>query len=373
MSSLQRHWFQFTSNTLILLDDPARESFWNKGQALIPFVKGQSYVGFATRSVASLHINYLRTTSTSGSPTTALARGSDGSSGSSISKPVDSAPGRFISPPSSISSSNTESPDIIEAYKNLVSATSTFRSMVPCVNDKNWVACVGFSIAVTVFQFDTARRAAPHDFKTIVVDTLRALRNAATIHTQISPQIRSRIAGQTDALESRQKRADIMVQAVTGSPLDEALDSIGGLIRSIMLRQAQAHGYEDNNIDPQWFTGLEGPSPARLSEDLGSILQAAVALEKWIMKIVGRPRRWQDIMFWPSSVSDHFFSLIVARDSAALAVIVHWFAIVDRAPRRWYLDGWALRAAAVVMIHIGPEWEDLLVWPRRHFGFEREI
>lgn len=368
MSSLHGHWFQFTSETMTLIDDPAKESFWNKGQALIPFVKGQSYIGFATCSVASLHLHYLRTTSQYS--TSALAHYSNGSSHAPRLKSFDPATGITTSETPNVSSSDTNTPELIEAYKNLVSAISSFRRMVPSVNAKNWIACVGFSITVTVFQLDTARRAQPDDFKTIVLDTLRALRNASTMSAQTSPYLRRPIAGQTDALVSRQRQAEYMAEIVSGPPVDEALGSIGGLIRSIMLRRAQTHGFEANDIDPQWSTGLVGPSPADSSENLGSILQAAVVLEQWTMRIAGRPRRWQDVTSWPSCVSDHFLSLIAARDSAALAVIVHWFAIVDRAPRRWYLDGWALRAAAVVINDVGPEWEDLVEWPRRYFGFQ---
>lgn len=370
MSSLQWHWFRSTSETITLLDDPAKESFWNKGQALIPLVKGQSYVGFATRSVASLHLHYLRTTSTSNSSTATPAERSNSPSHTSMPKPGDPVSSTGSSEKSSATSSNN-TPDLIEAYRNLVSATSTFRTMVPSVDDKNWIACVGFSITVTVFQFDTARRAQPDDFRTIVLDTLRALRNASTLRAQIIPHLRRPIVDQTEALISRQRQAENVDRIVSGPPVDEAMSSMRELIRSLMLRQAQVYGFEASRINPQWSTSIEGPSPARLSEDLSSALNAAVELEQWTTRIAGKPRRWQDVMSWPSRFSDRFFSLVAARDSAALAVIVHWFTIIDRAPRRWYMDGWALRAAAVIINDIEPEWEEFVAWPRRYFGLDR--
>jgi hypothetical protein len=36
---------------------------------------------------------------------------------------------------------------------------------------------------------------------------------------------------------------------------------------------------------------------------------------------------------------------------------------MSNAPRRWFWDGWAERAADSAMESLSPEWDDVLKWP----------
>lgn len=61
---------------------------------------------------------------------------------------------------------------------------------------------------------------------------------------------------------------------------------------------------------------------------------------------------------------DEFSELLNERHPVSLLIYIHWCAIMHRAPNRWFLNGWARRAATAAALHLGPQWDEFLEWPR---------
>lgn len=299
---------------------------------MTPFASDASYTASAARCVAALHVNYLRTSS-------------QGSSSSPIIK--------------------TE--ELVDAYQNLGSALASFRTQVKAVDQSNLVACVAFAMSILIFNLDNARRAPPEDFKSIVVEAIKALRSTSTIRSSFMSLTQESILVQMGDLESEQRELEIAVQITAGEPkriFEQSLDKIDDLIQRLERETAQQIGVRVQKTDDYRRLVLGS------GRDLDSRLLAAVALRTWAIHIGLRPRQWSDVLFWPWCTTIDFISLLDARDSAALVVTVYWFAFISRSVKRWYLDGWARRAAAVAIKQVGPGWDEILLWPKMQMGLD---
>jgi len=95
-----------------------------------------------------------------------------------------------------------------------------------------------------------------------------------------------------------------------------------------------------------------------------SCSQAAAFLRLWLFKFSTRPIGWLHIGSWPFLVPPDYLIALSERRPAALAIFVYWCAAMSNAPRRWFLDGWAERAADSAIEFLGAEWDDVLKWPR---------
>jgi hypothetical protein len=116
----------------------------------------------------------------------------------------------------------------------------------------------------------------------------------------------------------------------------------------------------------QALTGLDMIDRVLNSPDQAheSCSQAVPFLRLWLLKFSTRPRGWPHISSWPFLVPPDYLMALRQRRPAALAIFVYWCAAMSNAPRRWFLDGWAERAADSAMESLGPEWDDVLEWPR---------
>lgn len=92
--------------------------------------------------------------------------------------------------------------------------------------------------------------------------------------------------------------------------------------------------------------------------------QAVVFLRPWFFKFSTRPRSWSHIVSCTFPVPPDYLTALRQRGPTALAIFVYWCAAVSNAPRCLFSDGWAQRAADSAMDSLGPEWDDVLEWPR---------
>lgn len=88
------------------------------------------------------------------------------------------------------------------------------------------------------------------------------------------------------------------------------------------------------------------------------------SLRDWLDLTSGHPRTWHHFIWWPSTIGSEYMSLLARREPMALVIFVYWSAIMQNAPKRWFLDGWAARVAAPIFESLGPESNDILAWPR---------
>lgn len=330
------YFFSSTARTIMLVDDQAASSFWMGD--LAPYMSGQYYVRYAAMSLTALHIHHLRNPSGPSSP-----------------GPVPSTPPRDSA--------------LVEAYRNQISATATFRSTVSGVTGSNLLPCLVFSISVIVFHLDSARRSAGLDFQRLLVEPFGALRSAAAIWVQMLPVMVGGIMdGALPAFIMSQVRS---VQALNekaggggGGPgrpddpwLDEALASFEHLRQRI------------GRAPQQQQRGRPGArrAAARARDVCG---EAGEALLQLYLHSGGAPKTWVHIIWWPAFMPEGVYALVAGREPRALLLVVYWCVVMARAARRWYWDGWAGRAAAAALAHVGPEWEDVLAWPRRELGLQ---
>lgn len=354
-------------------------------------IKQQPYIESVARCVASLHINALRSASNPSAWTRNLA--------SSPSSNGGSGRGR-LTYAGAIISHSSEAPEVFEAYKQLAIALSAFRAEVTKLDCSNWVNCGTFAIGVLVFRLDHARRAPAGDLQAIVIDPLHALRTTTAMADQIlaflplahrdklggtgsvvQRPVRPRIVEGPAQLKETLGRMDVLLRRVEGEVGQEAvLPSFQHAVPPALVRQSTAatgsSGNDNNNNNrisgscssssiPSHGGGgghqnkeQQPPSDARL--------RAAAALRAWTEHVAGRPRAWIHLisaMSWSSHISEDFISLVLEEEPTALMITLYWLVIVNRTAKRWYLEGWAKKAAMTILEKIGPGWEDMVAWP----------
>lgn len=232
--------------------------------------------------------------------------------------------------------SSVPTPELyIAALTHHTEASRLFRRSVKRINEQNWVAAMGFAISVVIFHLNVAQKHGPDS----ILETVFVLRNSALISQMLAPWYN----------------------------------------RSRIRMLVESHMYDHDSST--WLaeighalTILETPKIA--GESTGTAvsinLDAIHALRQWIDQMDGYPRAWTHFLWWPANVSMEYLKLLASGDSGALMVFIHWCAIMARAPKRWFLDGWASRVAASAFQCLGPGWHDdaRLVWPREVLGFD---
>ncbi|KAI0382359.1 hypothetical protein F5Y04DRAFT_53588 [Hypomontagnella monticulosa] len=212
-----------------------------------------------------------------------------------------------------------------DAHQHHIEASILFRNSQMNVNEGNWIAILMFGIGVIVFQFATALRTSDgvHDY----MELLRVLRNSSGLAKQLGPYLEV-------------------------SPLTK-------------LGQAQPKAHLD---DFTWnaicyldsLNHPEGTSP----ETKQACLQSVTALKEWVVDIDGHPSNWRHFIDWPAAVSEQYLSALSEKHPIAVIIFVYWCSIMNRSPKRWYMVGWASRAASAAMRNLGEEWSRALEFPR---------
>lgn len=293
-------------------------------------------------------------------------------------------------------SHSSEAPEVFEAYRQLALALSSFRAQVKKLDETNWLNCGTFAVAVLVFRLDHARRAPPGDFVAVVVDVLRALCTTTAMGDQMVAFLPVSHLADIGELEAVQRRRREQARIAEGALLEETLARMDVLLRRVELEVGQeavlpsfhyraptTQGTDSSNDEVlENYNSGSGSSNSHGSASssgggntgrapVNSRLRAAAALRAWTEHICGRPRSWLHLISatsWTAHTSEGFISLVHEEDPVALVITLYWLVIMNRMNSRWFVDGWAVKAATVVLERIGPGWEDMIAWPIAEMG-----
>ncbi|CAM1507713.1 Fc.00g045610.m01.CDS01 [Cosmosporella sp. VM-42] len=245
--------------------------------------------------------------------------------------PLNLEPGSSDSEPSSL---------LALAYSNQISASSSFRYSISTVDADNWFPVMAFVVATLVFRLETCRRATT--FCGLVTDSLAAFRTAAIAGEEIKPFFQGSVFFRSFLMRQTQKSATVLdPELVLAIAFLKALNDGRELIATVEL------------------------------EDQILCAQAIEALQRWVLFVSGKPRTWLHYVWWPADVPHRFIEMINEKRPGPLLVFVHWCVIMNQETQRWFLDGWARKAAAVVAVEMGSGWWDPgLEWPSCKLGLQ---
>jgi hypothetical protein len=217
------------------------------------------------------------------------------------------------------------------AHEAQLVASRLFRDSVKSITDHNWLAILAFGISVLIFHFDTSQRAPATD----ILEILFVLRSAAFLGTTLGPRLEgSRLHAVLQLLEKRDGDHD------WDEGPEEALDHLAATNKMWQDTTASYEGCRD----------------------------AIAMLQSWLRLVRCRPCTWLHLVWWPGAVSEDYLSLLAKQHPVALVIFVHWCAVMSRAPKRWFMDGWAKRMAESALACLGPEWDDATAWVRKEFA-----
>ncbi|KAJ8120275.1 hypothetical protein ONZ43_g2974 [Nemania bipapillata] len=201
---------------------------------------------------------------------------------------------------------------------------------------------MAFTIAVLVFSLYNCQQSTT--FSGVVTGTLTALRGAGVMGNELKPFF----------LGSGAFREYLMSRAQRSAP--KVIDP------AILL--ALAHLRTIN--EERKVTGS-----SEITEQ-SACAQAIDSLQRWVVLVSGKPRTWAHYVWWPADVPTKFIDLVNEKNPVALLVFVYWCAVLDRADRKWFWNGWASKAGGVAMAEMGPGWWDQgLEWPLQELGLCR--
>ncbi|KAI1370363.1 hypothetical protein F4677DRAFT_457902 [Hypoxylon crocopeplum] len=214
------------------------------------------------------------------------------------------------------------------AYQHHIEASKSFRNSQAEVNETNWIAVLMFGIGVIIFQFATVMKTfnGADDY----LQLLHVLRNSFDLAAELGPFLQTSL-----------------IMQLTGA----------------YLRRLELHLDEDTWNAVLYLDSLDYPEDTT-DETRCACLQSITALKEWVIKVDGHPGNWRDFIDWPAAISEQYLSALSHRHPVALVVFVYWCAIMHRSPKRWYMVGWANRAAIVAMGYLGEEWNHVLEFPR---------
>ncbi|KAI1085168.1 hypothetical protein F5B20DRAFT_132231 [Whalleya microplaca] len=213
------------------------------------------------------------------------------------------------------------------AYEHHIAASVLFRNSQAEVNEANWIATLMFGVGVIIFQFATALKTS--DGANEYLEMLQVLRSSFSVSKQLGPFIHSSPLMRFTGPYLSQRNAHLDAATWNAVCSLESLDYPGGTT----------------------------------DETRYACLHSTAALKEWVIDVDGHPENWRHFIHWPAAVSEQYLSALSRRHPVALVIFVYWCAIMCRSPKRWYMDGWANRAADAAVKHLRPEWNYVLVWP----------
>jgi hypothetical protein len=237
-------------------------------------------------------------------------------------------------------------PDAHEvASKQYIAASNAFRSRAPQVTQDNWIAVLIFGITVLVYN--------------IVVNT----------SPPAVPTITTSMIITEDERNMYEKFYDVFCLFRTTGGLGHEIGHFlkkSPLMSFIGQRETLRPGRCGLSAeDHQALDRLaSGEHTNGLPEDIGiQCSDATRTLIMWASFVDGQPSRWMHFLWWPNAISPEFVKLLHQKSAPALLVFVYWCAIMHRGPQRWFLKGWACKAAYSAVVHLNGCYEDLLRWP----------
>jgi hypothetical protein len=94
------------------------------------------------------------------------------------------------------------------------------------------------------------------------------------------------------------------------------------------------------------------------------VLTGAVqALVEWALICDAAPRTWKHYVVFLGLVSSEFLKLMKGEDDLALLILIYWCAIMRLRARRWFLEQWLSRTAAMAQAKLTEDWSHALEWP----------
>lgn len=213
-----------------------------------------------------------------------------------------------------------------------------FRKDVRVLTEDNWLASMLFGIALMAFHFQSTEALQPQSAHYDPLTTVSILRHSAPLARAVEPWL---LNSPIFRMIRRDKTAL--------SCLDEQY--VTAILNLYTLLDVEA---------------FESPT-----ETLLACRDAVRALHRWLFVTSGQPQTWRDFIEWPAAVSDEFL-LLLRQDKhpVAIAVFLHWCAIMQNAPKTWFLDGWAASTASRVFGWLDESWRDdlSLVWVREELA-----
>lgn len=218
----------------------------------------------------------------------------------------------------------------VAACAHHLEASRLFRREISDVSERNWLATLVFAVGVGIFHFGISKS----EPSTSIMETMFFLRHASLLVSDITPWF------QASSLRS-------IIQGKLGSTVF-ALDVDTSLA----------------------FKGLADHNACHAADETTKkIYNAAISsLQDWLVLTCGHPRSWIHLIWWPSNLESDYMALLARRERMALVIFTYWCAVMRKAPRRWFLDGWAVRVATPIIETLGHDLDDVLEWPRRALG-----
>ncbi|KAK6220572.1 hypothetical protein LQW54_002017 [Pestalotiopsis sp. IQ-011] len=217
----------------------------------------------------------------------------------------------------------------MHAYRYNLSASDLFRKSKDLVITKeNWFAVLSFGVTVVIFHLAAAQvnKEDNHDF----LEIFRIFRQTSNVAQATVPFFHmSHLKVYVDI----QKR-------LSQTALDGEIWSAVNALDDIPF-------VEDA---PKWA--------------IEACRDAIANLKDWVRETNGLPRSWTHFFRWPGTVSNDYVKVLANRDDAALLIFVYWCTIMNRSPKRWFMEDWACRDSQAAIASMRSKSTHLLDWPR---------
>ncbi|VUC31065.1 unnamed protein product [Clonostachys rosea] len=220
----------------------------------------------------------------------------------------------------------------IYAHQKQLVASGNFRDSVQNITDENWIAILAFSVSILVCHFDRSGRSYVELEQDPVMESIFLLRNSANLGRQLHPWLLH------SGLISRVQQG----LASNVPARDELAETAIADLRNINKR---------SSIDDTMTDGICSDSIDKL--------------ESWLHLTAGQPRTWLHFIWWPGELSDEYIQLLSDKNPKAVIIFLHWCAIMAKAPKRWFVEGWAQRIAECALHDLDQHWSGEVSWARR--------
>jgi hypothetical protein len=219
-------------------------------------------------------------------------------------------------------------------------ASELFRTSVFNIDKSNWQPILIFLIASVIFNLDI----------TFLDQTMNSANNA------INPA------------------SILLIMRYPGSVSKQLISQLvsGSLATTLLHRQNRLQILVDEEVICAIKSlALFGRAELHSSLDAEEYNDAIKSLELWAESVSCQPQSWHGLVGWPVTISDRYIQLLQSGDEFAAVVFIHWCAVMNRAPSRYYLVKTIKNLAAVTITRLNPRWNILLQWPRKELQLIR--
>jgi hypothetical protein len=217
----------------------------------------------------------------------------------------------------------------MHAYRYNLAASDLFRRSNDLIVTKdNWFAVLSFGVTVIIFHLAAAQVDTDEDRD--FLDVFRIFRQTSRVAQATVPFFRM----------SHLKQYVDYSKSLARPTLDT---TIWDLVNELETMPSLDDG-------PKWA--------------VEACRSAIESLKEWLQETNSRPRSWAAFLRWPGVVSNHYVQLLEAWNDAALIIFVYWCMIMNRCPKRWFMEDWACRDSDAAMRAMRDCSSHVLDWPR---------